>query len=193
MSQAAAKEEKNEQLGKYNKLAKESKERENLNEKQISQKDEQIANLMKQLAQLKAQLENQEESKEEVKENEARGSLQLEVIEAKLERSTEMWGKQDPYAELWIRQQLFKTKTHTDGAKEPVWNETTTMDVLDPSDEMTVKVFDSDTFGKDDLICEGTINLSPLCLSTPVDDWFQLQFEGKPSGQIHLKTKYTPH
>ena len=46
-----------------------------MNEKQISQKDEQIANLMKQLAQLKAQLENQEESKEEVKENEARGSL----------------------------------------------------------------------------------------------------------------------
>ena len=62
----------------------------------------------------------------------------MQVVEAKLERSTEMWGKQDPYAEIGIRLQKFKTKTHEDGAKAPVWNETTTMDVLDPSEVMKV-------------------------------------------------------
>ena len=66
------------------------------------------------------------------------------------------------------------------------------MDVLDPSEEMTVKVWDED-MTSNDLICEGTVNLSALCLSTPVDDWFPLEFNGKKSGQIHLKTKYTPH
>ena len=113
------------------------------------------------------------ETKEETKEDEARGTLEVEVVEAKLERSTEMFGKQDPFAELGIRLQKFKTKTHEDGAKAPVWNETTTMDVLDPSEEMTVKVFDED-MTSNDLICEGTINLSALCISTPVDDWFPL-------------------
>lgn len=89
-----------------------------------------------------------------------------------------MFGKQDPFAELSIRLQKFKTKTHTDGAKAPVWNETTKMDVLDPAEEMTVKVYDEDHLSND-LICEGTINLSALCLSTPVDDWFPLQYNGK--------------
>ena len=95
----------------------------------------------------------------------------MQVVEAKLERSTEMWGKQDPYAELGIRLQKFKTKTHEDGAKEPVWNETTIMDVLDPSEEMTVRVLDEDLTSSD-LICEGTIKLAALCLSTPVENDF---------------------
>ena len=87
--------------------------------------------------------------------------------------------------------QKFKTKTDTDGAKTPIWNETTTMDVLDPSDTMKVQIFDED-ITSNDLICEGTINLSTLCVQAPVDDWFQLQFNGKDSGKIHLRTKYTP-
>ena len=55
-----------------------------------------------------------------------------------------MFGKQDPFAEIGIRLQKFKTKTHTDGAKAPVWNETATMDVLDLTEEMTVQVYDED-------------------------------------------------
>ena len=130
------------------------------------------------------------ETKEETKEDEPRGTLEIEVVEAKLDRSTEFFGKQDPFTELSIRLQKFKTKTHEDGAKAPVWNETTTMDVLDPSEEMTVQVFDED-YTSNDLICEGTISLSALCIDTPVDNWFQLQYKGKPSGKIHLRTKYT--
>ena len=112
------------------------------------------------------------------------------MIEAKLDRSAEMFGKQDPFAELGIKLQKFKTKTHEDGAKAPVWNETTTMDVLDLGEEMTVKVFDED-MTSNDLICEGTIKLDILCQNQPVDGWYPLEYKGKKSGQIHLKTKYT--
>ena len=114
----------------------------------------------------------------------------MEVIEAKLDRSTEMFGKQDPFAELSIRLQKFKTKTHEDGAKAPVWNETTTMDILDTSEVMKVQVFDED-ITSNDLICEGEIDLAGLCEDNKsVDDWFPLQYKGKQSGQIHLRTKY---
>ena len=44
----------------------------------------------------------EEAQKEEAKQKPG-GTLEMEVIEAKLERSTEMWGKQDPFAELSIR------------------------------------------------------------------------------------------
>ena len=87
--------------------------------------------------------------------------------------------------------QKYKTKTHTDGAKAPVWNETTTLDVLDISESIKIQVFDED-LTSNDLICEGTVNLAGLCVSTPIDDWFQLQYDGKNSGKIHLRTTYTP-
>ena len=128
---------------------------------------------------------------EETKEEKPTGTIKIEVVEAKLDRSTEWLGKQDPFAELSIRMQKFKTKTHTDGAKAPVWNETTTMDVLDLGEAIKIQVFDED-LTSNDLICEGTVSLSALCVSAPIDDWFQLQFEGKNSGKIHLRTKYTP-
>ena len=126
---------------------------------------------------------------EEVKDDH-RGTLEVEVVEAKLERSSEILGKQDPFAEISIRMQKFKTKTHLDGAKAPVWNEAMTMDVLDPTEAMAVQVFDED-LTSNDLICEGTVSLSKVCQDSPVDDWFDLYFGGKPSGSIHLRTKFT--
>ena len=155
-----------------------------MSEEQLSQKEEQIA-------QLTGLLKGQPVQQKEVP-DEKRGTLEVQVIEAKLERSTEMFGKQDPFAEISIRLQKFKTKTHTDGAKAPVWKETTSLDVLDPTETMTVQVFDED-LTSNDIICEGTIDLASLCLSTPVDSWFDLQYNGKQSGSIHLKTTYTLH
>ena len=163
-----------------------------MNEIKLSEKEEQIANLTAMLKEAQARpVATEAPQAEEAKEKQG-GTLEMEVVEAKLERSTEMWGKQDPFAEISIRLQTFKTKTHTDGAKEPVWNETVTMDVADTTEEMTVKVFDEDTLTSNDLICEGTVSLAALCLETPVDDWFALHFDGKASGSIHLRTKYTP-
>ena len=52
------------------------------------------------------------------------GKLSLTIIEARLERDTEMFGKMDPYAVIKYRQETFRTKEHTDGGKTPTWNET---------------------------------------------------------------------
>ena len=82
-----------------------------------------------------------------------------------------MFGKQDPFAEISIGLQKFKTKTHTDGAKAPVWNETATLDIVDMSKQMAVKVYDED-LTSNDLICEGCLDLTTLCASEPIDEWF---------------------
>ena len=107
-----------------------------MTELKLVEQEKQIANLTAMLKEAQARPVAKEEPQAEEVKQDLGGTLEVEVVEAKLERSTEMWGKQDPFAELSIRLQKFRTKTHTDGAKEPVWNETTTMDVLDPAENI---------------------------------------------------------
>lgn len=51
------------------------------------------------------------------------GKLRLEVIEARLTRDTEAFGKMDPYVKIQMREQLFKTKTMQEAGKTPKWNQ----------------------------------------------------------------------
>lgn len=50
------------------------------------------------------------------------GTLKLTIVEARLDRDVETFGKMDPYVVVENRMQKFRTKEHTDGGKTPVWN-----------------------------------------------------------------------
>ena len=47
------------------------------------------------------------------------GMLALTVVEARLTRDTETFGKMDPYVKLSTRQQQFKTKVKNGAGKTP--------------------------------------------------------------------------
>ena len=47
------------------------------------------------------------------------GDLKLNVHEARLTRSTDTFSTMDPYCKITARMQEFKTKTITDGGKNP--------------------------------------------------------------------------
>lgn len=67
---------------------------------------------------------------------------------------------QDPYAVLKVGGQTFRTKTHTDGGKNPVWNETFAVNVInDNTADLTL--YDSDV-GKDDVIGTATVGLAKV-------------------------------
>ena len=51
------------------------------------------------------------------------GRLRLEIIEARLTRDTEAFGKMDPYVKIQMREQVFKTKTMQEAGKTPKWNQ----------------------------------------------------------------------
>ena len=56
------------------------------------------------------------------------------------------------------------------------------------ADDMTFEVMDDD-FGADEKIAEPTtLKLSAFCVGTGIDNWFDVQWEGKVVGQIHLKS-----
>jgi len=56
---------------------------------------------------------------------------------------------------------------------------------------MTIQVMDEDVSASDK-VGESTIKLSSLCAGTGIDEWFPIQYKGKQSGQVHLKSTWRP-
>jgi len=119
------------------------------------------------------------------------GSLALTVIEARLTRDTETFGKMDPYVKISTRMQNFKTAVKDGAGKTPVWNQTFNIDVKYIGDDLKIQVYDEDT-GSDDIVGESTVKLSAFCIQGGIDDWFQIAYKGKQSGQVHLKGVWKP-
>ena len=80
------------------------------------------------------------------------GDLEIQIIEARLIRDTEIFGKMDPYVLIETRMQRFRTKTMTDAGKEPVWpDEMAKIDVKYIGDDMHLAVMDEEV-GADDTV-----------------------------------------
>ena len=90
------------------------------------------------------------------------GRLQLTVVEARLTRDTEFFGKMDPFCQVEYRQQKFKTKVKQNAGKTPVWNETFTVDVKYIGDDFYVKVFDEDVT-ENEAIGATMLKMSAVC------------------------------
>ena len=92
----------------------------------------------------------------------------------------------DPFVNIKVREQTFKTQTKNNAGKKPVWNEHFDIDVKYVGDDMWIQVCDQDTMSFD-VVGETTIKLSALCSGAITDEWFPIQYKGKESGKIHLK------
>ena len=119
------------------------------------------------------------------------GKLSLTVIEARLERDTETFGKMDPYVVIHNRMQRLRTTTQESAGKEPTWNETLELDVKYIGDDMKIWVMDEDVTN-DDLIGEASVKLSSLCVNGGLDDWWTITYKGKKAGMLHMKGDWTP-
>jgi Ca2+-dependent lipid-binding protein len=120
------------------------------------------------------------------------GILTIHILEAKLTRDTETFGKMDPYVVINTRQQRIRTKTMQNAGKNPKWsNEFFKIDVKYIGDDMHLEVFDEDVCDSD-LVGETTIKLTSFCMGQGCDDWFQINFKGKKAGTIHLKSIWQP-
>jgi Ca2+-dependent lipid-binding protein len=118
--------------------------------------------------------------------------LKIHLIEAKLTRDTEAFGKMDPYIVVNTRQQRIRTKTMQNAGKTPKWtNESFTIDVKYIGDDMHIEVFDEDVTDSD-LVGETTLKLSTFCMGTGLDEWYGITFKGKKAGTVHLRSEWTP-
>jgi len=65
------------------------------------------------------------------------------------------------------------------------------IDVKYIGDDISIRVLDEDVAASD-LIGETTFKLSSLCTNTGIDEWFPIQYKGKSSGQVHIKSTWKP-
>ena len=121
----------------------------------------------------------------ETKEPVMSGKLTLTVIEAKLTRDTEAFGKMDPFVKVTIGAKTVKTKVKEDAGKEPVWNETFEFTVDHKEDDIFLEIHEEDAFS-DDFIGDATFRISALCQDDPessgIQEWFEIKYEGKSAG-----------
>ena len=96
----------------------------------------------------------------------------------------------DPYCKLTLADQSYETKVMNGAGKNPKWNEVWEVEIKDMDDSITLACMEKDIM-KDDEIGSATIKLASLCNAKGTDEWFELQYEGKKAGTIHLKSEFT--
>ena len=121
------------------------------------------------------------------------GTLKIMILEARLTRDTEMFGKMDPYVIIETRMQRVRTATQEDAGKTPAWaDEVIDIDVKYIGDDMHLAIMD-ENMTEDETIGEATIKLSAFTGgSDGLDEWYEVSFKGEPAGHIHLKSKWEP-
>ena len=101
------------------------------------------------------------------------GFLIIKPKAAKLTRDTELIGKMDPYCLIMIGRDRFRTEAHKSAGKFPSWREEFKFNRSDEM-EVTVEVWDQDSWKSDDLIGTANIPLVSVFQNGKHADWFPL-------------------
>ena len=107
--------------------------------------------------------------------------MTLHVVEAKLIRDTEMFGKMDPYVVVEYRGEQWKTPIKESAGKTPVWNHTFHINIKYIGDDLSLKCMDKDVM-KDDTVGTCMFKASSVCVPGGMDDWFEIHHKGKSAG-----------
>ena len=98
----------------------------------------------------------------------------------------------DPYVTIETRMQRLRTNTMKNAGMEPCWqDERFDIDVKYIGDDMHMAVWDEDMTSSD-LVGETTIKLTALAANGGIDEWYSIQYKGKKSGDVHIKSSWKP-
>ncbi|KAJ7946087.1 Elicitor-responsive protein 3 [Quillaja saponaria] len=118
---------------------------------------------------------------------------QLEVTVSACNRlkNTELICRQDPYVCLEYGSQKCRTKTCTDGGKNPTFQEKFMFSLIEGLRELDVLVFNSNTFSFDDHIGRGKVQLQRVLAEGYDDSTLPLQTKtGRHAGEVKLILHY---
>ncbi len=107
-------------------------------------------------------------------------------------KNADLIGKMDPYIIITVGEQQFKTQIAKSQGKEPQWEDTFSIPVMNQS-VMQLQVFDKDTIGKDDFIGTAYIPLAEVAQKMSAIGWYPVRDEhGKEAGQLYIGTEFLP-
>ena len=98
----------------------------------------------------------------------------------------------DPYCIIALLgdDKSHKTRTHQGGGKTPRWGDEFEIKVTNMSKELRFSVFDEDVTSSDK-IGYVVLKYGALCFNNGINDWFNIFYENRLSGQIYLETRYS--
>ncbi|XP_021858285.1 extensin [Spinacia oleracea] len=113
--------------------------------------------------------------------------LEVTVVGCNKLKDTEWISRQDPYVCLEYANNKFRTRTCTDGGKNPVFQEKFIFTLIEGLREINVVVWNSNTLTFDDYIGSGKIQLNDV-LSRGYDDraWSLQTKTGRHAGEVKL-------
>ena len=118
--------------------------------------------------------------------------LTVHVVEARDLKPLDMDGTADPYVVLEIEDQRHETNVKS-STLAPVWNESTTFEIIQGREALQVVIMDKDSFGNDDFAGQVYIPISELLKDQMKHDlWFELEdANGNPfQGRIRLMMQW---
>ncbi|XP_027360312.1 elicitor-responsive protein 1 isoform X2 [Abrus precatorius] len=117
--------------------------------------------------------------------------LEVTVVSCSKLKDTEWISRQDPYVCVEYGSTKFRTRTCTDGGKNPVFQEKFVFPLIEGLRELNVFVWNSNTLTFDDFIGSGRIQLHKV-LSQGFDDsaWPLQTKTGRHAGEVKLILHY---
>ncbi|KAI3832751.1 hypothetical protein MKW98_002297 [Papaver atlanticum] len=137
------------------------------------------------------------------------GLLEIVLVDAQGLPKSDLIGKMDPYVTIQYKNQNVRSSVAKGQGTNPVWDDKLTLWVEYPEPDgqynVVFKIFDRDTFSRDDLIGETTISVKDLVElgakkgKTNVEPRKYSVFESKKNkpvqgraGDIHVGLTFTP-
>jgi len=123
-----------------------------------------------------------------------RGIIDIEIVEARDLKSCKMLRSMDPYCKVTINGVTKESGVHENGHKNPTWNERLQSMMVGNVDanEITVELWDKDSFSSDDLIASGTIRAADVanaCEDNELSGVLTIALE--PRGELRIRGKFT--
>ncbi|KAI5071325.1 hypothetical protein GOP47_0013576 [Adiantum capillus-veneris] len=117
--------------------------------------------------------------------------LDITVIGCKNLKDTEWISRQDPYVILEYAGNKYRTKTDTDGGRNPSFNEKYMLSLIEGLREINVAVWNSNTLTADDFIGSGKIMLQKVLIDGYHDStWPLTARSGRRAGEIRIILHY---
>ncbi|GER36949.1 calcium-dependent lipid-binding family protein [Striga asiatica] len=117
--------------------------------------------------------------------------LEVTVVGCNKLKDTEWISRQDPYVCLEYASTKYRTRTCTDGGKNPTFQEKFVFTLIEGLREFSVVIWNSNTLTFDDFIGSGKIQLQKVLLQGYDDSSWPLQDKrGRYSGEVRLIMHY---
>ena len=120
------------------------------------------------------------------------GTLDINVVEAKLTHDTETFSKMDPFVKVIYNNHKAGQSKVLDGAgKKPKWMYELKLQCNTQFDEIHLEVHDQDVSSSDLVGLMKTKIFNIVGPNGGMDAWHELKYKGKKAGELRLITKWT--